>query len=75
MVKDSPTNAGDAGDGFSLWVGRIPWSRNWQPTSIFLPGKFHAQWNLVDYSTWDYKESDMTKHSTAQYSKKTEIII
>ena len=26
------------------------WSRKWQPTPIFLPGKFHGQRNLVGYS-------------------------
>ena len=24
-------------------VGNIPWSRKWQPTPVFLPGKFHGQ--------------------------------
>jgi len=24
---------------FSLWVGKIPWRRKWQPTPIFLPGE------------------------------------
>ena len=28
--------------GFDPWVGKIPWSRKWQPTSAFLPGKFHG---------------------------------
>ena len=28
---------------FSLSVGKIPWSRKWQPTHVFLPGKFHGQ--------------------------------
>ena len=23
---------------FSLWVGKMPWRRKWQPTSVFLPG-------------------------------------
>ena len=27
--------------GFNLWVGEIPWSRKWQSSPIFLPGKFH----------------------------------
>ena len=22
---------------------KIPWSRKWQPTPVFLPGKFHGQ--------------------------------
>ena len=21
------------------WIGRIPWRRTWQPTSVFLPGE------------------------------------
>ena len=25
---------------FSSWVGKIPWKRAWQPTSVFLPGGF-----------------------------------
>ena len=32
--------------GFNSWVGKIPWSRTWQPTAVFLPGKFHGQRNL-----------------------------
>ena len=27
MVKNLCANAGDAGDGFDSWVGKIPWSR------------------------------------------------
>ena len=36
--------------GFDPWVGKIPWRREWQPTPIFLPGKFHGQRSLVGYS-------------------------
>ena len=36
------------------------WSRKWQPTSVFLPGKSHGQKSLVDYGPWGCKESDMT---------------
>ena len=25
------------------WVRKIPWRRIWQPTPVFLPGKFHGQ--------------------------------
>ena len=25
--------------GFDPWVGKIPWSRKWQPTLVFLPGE------------------------------------
>ena len=48
--------------GFSFWVERIPWRRNWQPTPVLLPGKFHGQRNLVGYSPWGHKESDTTEH-------------
>ena len=28
--------------GFDPRVGKIPWRRNWQPTPVLLPGKFHG---------------------------------
>ena len=34
---------------FYPWVGKIPWSRKWQPTPVFLPGEFHGQRSLVGY--------------------------
>ena len=36
--------------GFSLWVGKIPWRRKWQPTPIFLPGEFQGQRSLAGCS-------------------------
>ena len=36
--------------GFDLWVGKIPWRRKWQPTPVFLPGKFHGQRSLEGFS-------------------------
>ena len=47
--------------GFNPWVGKNPWSRKWQPTLAFLPGKFHRQRSLVGYSPWGHKELDMTE--------------
>ena len=32
-----------------------PWRRKWQPTPVFLPGKFHEQSSLVGYSPWGCK--------------------
>ena len=29
--------------GFSSWVGKIPWRREWQPTPVFLPGESQGQ--------------------------------
>ena len=52
---------------FDLWVGKIPWEREWQPTPIFLPGEFHGQRNLVGYSSRGHKESDTTERLTHMY--------
>ena len=32
--------------GFDPCVGKIPWSRKWQPTPVFLPGESHGQRSL-----------------------------
>ena len=42
--------------GFNPWVGKIPWRRERLPTPVFWPGEFHGL-----YSSWGYKESDMTE--------------
>ena len=47
--------------GFNPWVGKILWRRKWQPTPVFLPGKFHGWRNLVGYSPWGPKESDTSE--------------
>ena len=46
--------------GFHPWVGKIPWRRKWQPTTIFLSGKSHGQRSLAGYSSWSRRESDTT---------------
>ena len=50
--------------GFSPWVGKIPWRREWLPTAESLPGEFHGQRSLVGYSPWGQKESDTTEWLT-----------
>ena len=40
---------------FHPWVRKILWRRKWQPTPLFLPGEFHEQRRLVDYSPWGCK--------------------
>jgi len=35
---------------FNPWVTKIPWRREWLPTSIFLPGEFQRQRSLATYS-------------------------
>ena len=47
--------------GFSPWVGKIPWRREWLPTAVFLCGEFHEHRSLVGYSLWSLKELDMTE--------------
>ena len=46
---------------FNTWVRKIPWRRKWQPTPIFLPGKFQELRSLAAYSSWGDKELDMTE--------------
>ena len=50
----------ETGDMSSIpGLGRSP-GGGWQPTPVFLPGKYHGQGNLVDYSLWGLKESATT---------------
>ena len=37
--------------GFESWVGKIPWSRKWKPTPVFVPGESHGQRSLVGYKS------------------------
>ena len=48
--------------GFHPWVGKIPWSRKWQPTPVFFPEESHGQRILAGYSPWGHTESDTTEH-------------
>ena len=52
-VKNLPAMTGD---GFSPWVRKIPWRKEWLLTPVFLPGEFHRQrWAvgyLVGYRPW-----------------------
>ena len=53
---------------FDPWVGKIPWRRKWQPTPVFLLGKFHGQRSLAGYSPWGCKESDTTEQLHSLHS-------
>ena len=55
--------------GFNPWVRMLPWRRKWQPTPVFLPGKFHGQRSLAGYSPWGRKESDATDHTHAHTTR------
>ena len=56
--------------GFNPWVGKIPWSRKWQHTPIFLPGKFHRQRSLMGYSPWGWRVQHdwATEHTISTFS-------
>ena len=52
---------------FNPWVGKIPWSRKWQPTPVLLPGESHGQRSLAGCGPWDHKSQILLKQlSTAQ---------
>ena len=45
-----------------LWVGKIPWTRAWQPTPVFLPGE--SPWIEEPGGLW-YKGSKRVRHNWA----------
>ena len=47
--------------GFDPWIRKIPWSRAWQPTQVFLPEEPQGQRSLAGYSRQSHKESDKTE--------------
>ena len=48
---------------FHPCVGKVPWRRTWQPTSVILPGESHGQRSLVGYSPKGRKELDTTEQT------------
>ena len=46
---------------FNLWVGKIPWSRKWQPAPVCLAAKSEGQRSLMGYSPWGHRKSDITE--------------
>ena len=45
------------------WLGKIPWSRKWQPTPVFLPGESHRQRSPMGYSPPGHIVLDTTEHT------------
>ena len=41
---------------FDPRVGKILWSKKWQNTPVFLPGKFYEQGILMGYGPWCHKD-------------------
>ena len=62
VVKNPSVKAGNMRDVGSIsWVRKIPCSRAWKSTPVFLPGESQGQRSLVGYSPWGRKESDTTE--------------
>ena len=62
LTKDFP--GGSDGKSFCLrsgrprfdpWVEKILWSRKWQPTPVFSPGKSNGWRTLAGCSPWGYR--------------------
>ena len=66
--KASACNEGDPGS--IPGSGRFPWRRKWLPIPVFLPGKYHGQRSLVQYSPWRRKESAQLSDFTSFQTKK-----
>ena len=59
MVKNLPVNARNV--GLITGLGSSSGEGKWQPTPVFLPGKFHGKMSLAGYSPWGHEESDTTE--------------
>ena len=53
--------------GFNPCLRKIPWRNKWQPTPVFLPGKFHRQRSLAGCCPWGRKELDMSEQVSSCY--------
>ena len=54
-------SAGVAGDLNSIWFGKLPWRRKWQPTPMFLPGESQGWQSLGGCRLWGHTESNTTE--------------
>ena len=48
LIKNPPANAGDTGDANLIPGSGRFLEEKWQPTLVFLPGKFRGQRSLAD---------------------------
>ena len=48
---------------FNPWVRKIHWRRRWQPTAVFLLGKFHGHRTLAGYSPCGHKSRTEHTHT------------
>ena len=59
---------------FDPWAGKIPWSREWQPTPVFFPGEFQGHRSLADYSPWGRTEVKTTERPALPLSLKESVL-
>ena len=53
---------------FDPWVGKVPWKRGMAPHSSIPAWRIPGTEEPGGYSPWGYRESDMTKHLSLQWS-------
>ena len=61
-------NRGTARDRWLQKVSWVSWRRQWHPTPVLLPGKFHGRRSLVGCSPWGHEESDTTERLPFHFS-------
>ena len=54
--------------GFEHWAGKIPWRRAWQPTPVFLPGKFFGEEPEGPQSTGSQRVGHARAHTQSGYT-------
>ena len=59
--SDGKESAYSAEDLSLIWVRKIPWRRERQPTLVCMPGKSHGQKSLAICSPWGHEELDVTE--------------
>ena len=65
----SKESAHNTGDWFDPWVKKMPWKREWQPTTVFLSGE--SQWTeepggIQSMGSQRVRHDWATKHNTTQ---------
>ena len=51
-----------------VFIHSLLWRRQWHPTPVLLPGKFHGQRSLVGCSPWGCEELDTTEQLHFHFS-------
>ena len=59
--------------GFNLWVRKIPWRREWQPTLVFLLGESCGQRSLVGYTVHEVSKGEIWLSDWAHTHTLTEL--